>query len=99
MQFWYLQSSSNLGPATDYYKKLALDCSAQQVAVDLFMLNGQYGDIATVCESGYLCLQFSFFFIFAAAKTVDNMSLSLTIKKDISIVKTTCKGLVVFFIK
>jgi hypothetical protein len=29
------QNVSNLGPATDFYKKLALDCSAQQVAVDL----------------------------------------------------------------
>ena len=45
------QNTSNLGPASDFYKKLALDCSAQQVAVDLFMLNGQYADIATVCKS------------------------------------------------
>ncbi|CAI9716328.1 transport Sec24A-like isoform X1 [Octopus vulgaris] len=44
----------NLGPATDFYKKLALDCSAQQVAIDLFMLNTQYADIATVaCASKY----------------------------------------------
>merc|ERR1719210_3080084 len=28
--------SSILGPATDFYKKLALDCSGQQVAVDLW---------------------------------------------------------------
>lgn len=41
---------TNLGPATDFYKKLALECSAQQVAVDLFMLNGQYTDIATICK-------------------------------------------------
>ncbi|XP_070186969.1 protein transport protein Sec24A-like isoform X2 [Littorina saxatilis] len=47
-------NSSNLGPASDFYKKLALDCSAQQVAVDLFLLNGQYADIATVaCISKY----------------------------------------------
>lgn len=38
----------NLGPATDFYKKLALDCSAQQIAVDLFMLNSQYIDMASV---------------------------------------------------
>ncbi|XP_062583448.1 protein transport protein Sec24A-like isoform X2 [Saccostrea cucullata] len=45
---------TNLGPATDFYKKLALDCSAQQVAVDLFMLNGQYADIASIsCISKY----------------------------------------------
>ncbi|CAL1535614.1 unnamed protein product [Lymnaea stagnalis] len=37
-----------IGPATDFYKKLSLDCSAQQIAVDLFMLNAQYADIATL---------------------------------------------------
>ena len=38
---------------TDFYKKLSLDCSAQQIAVDMFMLNAQYADIATVgqCQS------------------------------------------------
>ncbi|EDS35483.1 transport protein SEC24 [Culex quinquefasciatus] len=30
---------AHLGPATDFYKRLALDCSAQQIAVDLFLLN------------------------------------------------------------
>ena len=34
--------------AIDFYKKLALDCSAQQVAVDLFMFNGQYADISSI---------------------------------------------------
>ncbi|XP_067672447.1 protein transport protein Sec24A-like isoform X2 [Haliotis asinina] len=44
----------HLGPATDFYKKLALDCSAQQISVDLFMLNGQYADLATLtCVSKY----------------------------------------------
>ncbi|THD23505.1 SEC24 A COPII coat complex component [Fasciola hepatica] len=37
-----------LGPATDFYKTFALDCAAQQVAVDLFVLNSQYCDIATL---------------------------------------------------
>ncbi|XP_074647209.1 protein transport protein Sec24A-like [Tubulanus polymorphus] len=39
---------SNLGPATDFYKKMALDCSGQQIAVDLFMINSQYSDLASV---------------------------------------------------
>jgi len=44
----------HLGPATDFYKKLSLDCSAQQVAVDIFMLNTQYADIASVaCIAKY----------------------------------------------
>ncbi|VDP86221.1 unnamed protein product [Echinostoma caproni] len=37
-----------LGPAIDFYKTFALDCAAQQVAVDLFVLNSQYCDIATL---------------------------------------------------
>ena len=40
----------NLTPATDFYKKFALDCAAEQVAVDLFLLSGQYADIATLSE-------------------------------------------------
>jgi protein transport protein SEC24 len=48
------KNTSSIGPATDFYKKLSLDCSAQQIAVDLFMLNGQYSDIATLsCISKY----------------------------------------------
>uniref|UniRef100_UPI00358F882D protein transport protein Sec24A-like isoform X2 n=1 Tax=Myxine glutinosa TaxID=7769 RepID=UPI00358F882D len=46
-------SGDSLGPATDFYKKLALDCSGQQVAVDLFLLSGQHADLATlsgVCQ-------------------------------------------------
>ncbi|KPP79102.1 protein transport protein Sec24A-like [Scleropages formosus] len=38
----------HLTPATDFYKKLALDCSGQQVAVDLFLLSGQYCDLASL---------------------------------------------------
>ncbi|CAG0920020.1 unnamed protein product [Notodromas monacha] len=38
----------NLNPATDFYKKLALDCSAQQICVDLWLLSGQYADLATL---------------------------------------------------
>eukprot|EP00061_Rhincodon_typus_P017425 g46117.t1 len=44
----------HLSPAIDFYKKLALDCSGQQIAVDLFMLNGQYSDLASLtCISKY----------------------------------------------
>ncbi|NXU55827.1 SC24A protein, partial [Turnix velox] len=38
----------HLTPSTDFYKKLALDCSGQQVAVDLFLLSGQYSDLASL---------------------------------------------------
>ncbi|XP_059048258.1 protein transport protein Sec24A [Achroia grisella] len=39
---------AHLSPATDFYKRLALDCSGAQVAVDLFLLNSQYADLATL---------------------------------------------------
>nr|DBA28876.1 TPA: hypothetical protein GDO54_009165 [Pyxicephalus adspersus] len=38
----------HLGPATDFYKKLALDCSGQQTAVDLFLLSSQYSDLSSL---------------------------------------------------
>ncbi|XP_046466052.1 protein transport protein Sec24A isoform X1 [Neodiprion pinetum] len=38
----------HLNPATDFYKRIALDCSGQQIAVDLFLLNSQYSDLATL---------------------------------------------------
>ncbi|KAF3694218.1 Protein transport protein Sec24B [Channa argus] len=44
----------HLGPATDFYKKLALDCSGQQIGVDLFLLSSQYADLASLaCVSKY----------------------------------------------
>lgn len=47
----------HLGPATDFYKKLALDCSGQQIAVDLFLLSSQYSDLASL---GKECLIYVF---------------------------------------
>lgn len=38
----------HLNPANDFYKRLALECSGQQIAVDLFILNCQYVDLATI---------------------------------------------------
>ncbi|XP_067899807.1 protein transport protein Sec24A isoform X2 [Heterodontus francisci] len=49
-----IKDVQHLSPAIDFYKKLALDCSGQQIAVDLFMLNGQYSDLASLtCISKY----------------------------------------------
>ena len=39
-----------LNPATDFYKKLALECSEHQIAVDLFSLSPSYSDLATVSQ-------------------------------------------------
>lgn len=41
----------HLGPATDFYKRHALECSGLQIAVDLFLMNSQYSDMATICKS------------------------------------------------
>ncbi|VDM71248.1 unnamed protein product, partial [Strongylus vulgaris] len=38
----------NLVPATDFYKTLALECTGHQVALDLFLLNTHYADLATL---------------------------------------------------
>lgn len=47
----------DLAPATDFYKTLALECSGNQVAVDLFLLAGQYADLASLGGFGRLvCL-------------------------------------------
>jgi len=40
--------TASLNPSTDFYKKLALDCSGQQIAVDLFCLHNTHTDLATV---------------------------------------------------
>ncbi|XP_057650879.1 protein transport protein Sec24A [Diorhabda carinulata] len=39
---------AHLNPANDFYKRLALECSGQQIAVDMFIVNSQYVDIATI---------------------------------------------------
>ena len=40
-----------MAPASDFYKKLALDLSSQQIAVDLFAFSSsQFIDLSTICE-------------------------------------------------
>ncbi|XP_030081378.1 protein transport protein Sec24B [Drosophila hydei] len=39
---------AHLNPATDFYKRFALECSGYQIAVDLFLMNQQYSDMATI---------------------------------------------------
>ena len=40
-----------LNPVTDFYKKLALDCSEHQVAIDLFVISPTYADLSTVGQA------------------------------------------------
>jgi len=37
-----------LAPATEFYKNLAIDCSKQQLCVDVWNCNGSYADLATI---------------------------------------------------
>ena len=39
----------NLNPSSDFYKKLSLECAGEQIAVDIFLLAGQYSDLASLC--------------------------------------------------
>ncbi|CAJ0579842.1 unnamed protein product, partial [Mesorhabditis spiculigera] len=41
---------THLGPASDFYKALALECTGHQVCLDLFLINSQYSDLATLSE-------------------------------------------------
>jgi protein transport protein SEC24 len=37
-----------LQPSIPFYKKFAVDCSPQQISIDVFLFNGQYCDLATI---------------------------------------------------
>lgn len=39
---------ANLQPSTDFYKLLSLEAAGQQIAIDMFLLNHQYADHATI---------------------------------------------------
>lgn len=40
-----------MAASTDFYKKIALECSGQQISVDLFVLTPRYTDLTTLCEA------------------------------------------------
>ena len=42
------QDQLNMSPSTDFYKKMALECSAQQITVDLFIVTPNFADLTTV---------------------------------------------------
>jgi protein transport protein SEC24 len=55
------QDVLHLQPATDFYKKLALDCSQQQVAIDLFLLSSKYCDLSSMtaaCKFSSGCINY-----------------------------------------
>ncbi|KAL7849855.1 hypothetical protein SRHO_G00192040 [Serrasalmus rhombeus] len=71
----------HLGPATDFYKKLALDCSGQQIGVDLFLLSSQYSDLASLaCMSKYSA---GSVFYYPAFHHIHNPAQSVKLQKDL----------------
>ncbi|XP_060757186.1 protein transport protein Sec24B isoform X3 [Neoarius graeffei] len=71
----------HLGPATDFYKKLALDCSGQQIGVDLFLLSSQYADLASLaCMSKFSA---GSIFYYPAFHHVHTPALRVKLQKDL----------------
>ncbi|XP_027027583.2 protein transport protein Sec24B isoform X3 [Tachysurus fulvidraco] len=71
----------HLGPATDFYKKLALDCSGQQIGVDLFLLSSQYADLASLaCMSKFSA---GSVFYYPAFHQIHTPALKVKLQKDL----------------
>lgn len=71
----------HLGPATDFYKKLALDCSGQQIGVDLFLLSSHYADLASLaCMSKFSA---GSIFYYPAFHHIHTAALKIKLQKDL----------------
>ena len=57
-----------MAPASDFYKKLALDCTSDQIAVDLFAFGGNFIDLATICKA--ICTQLCTAYIYVYIPSV-----------------------------
>uniref|UniRef100_A0A915CY19 Uncharacterized protein n=1 Tax=Ditylenchus dipsaci TaxID=166011 RepID=A0A915CY19_9BILA len=44
------ENKPNIGPSTDFYKRLALECTGKQIGVDLFVMGERHVDISTLSE-------------------------------------------------
>ncbi|KAI4462889.1 sec24-related protein [Holotrichia oblita] len=72
----------HLNPANDFYKRLALECSGQQIAVDLFVLNPQFVDISTISGISRFsggCIHH--FPLFKASKTLQNEAFERSLRR------------------
>ncbi|KAL7410818.1 Sec23/Sec24 trunk domain-containing protein [Mrakia frigida] len=66
------KESALLAAAIPFYKLLAIDCSKSQVAVDMFLLNSGYADVATLSAlPKYTAGQTYFYPSFSATHTED----------------------------
>lgn len=72
----------HLNPATDFYKILAVEYSSQQIAVDLFIINSQYVDMATISGisrfSGGCIYHFP---LFKASRVLQNEAFARCLKR------------------
>lgn len=85
------KDSQNLNPATDYYKKLALECAGEQIAIDIFVLAGQYIDLASLsCASRYSSGSVYYFPEFHGTK---NLPMTEKFRKDFERYLTRSIGL------
>ena len=66
-----------MSASTDFYKKIALECSSQQIAMDLFVCTSQYVDLVTICKRS-ICISIMY-------DTVTAIFLGKTVQKV-----TTC---------
>lgn len=75
-------NAQHLNPAIDFYKRLALECSSQQIAVDLFIINSQYVDMATISGisrfSGGCLYHFP---LFKASRVLQNEAFERSLKR------------------
>ncbi|XP_018326944.1 protein transport protein Sec24A [Agrilus planipennis] len=72
----------HLNPANDFYKRLALECSGQQIAVDLFIINSQYIDLATISGiSRFSGGSIYHFPLFNVSRLVDNEKFERCLKR------------------
>ena len=74
------KDTQSLNPATDFYKKLALECAGEQIAIDIFVLAGQYIDLASLsCASRYSSGSVHYFPEFHGSK---NLPMTEKFRKD-----------------
>jgi len=44
-----LQEPQNIMPTSDFYKRLALECTGKQIAIDLFLIGSRQMDVSGGC--------------------------------------------------
>uniref|UniRef100_A0A1I7S4Z2 Protein transport protein Sec24-like n=2 Tax=Bursaphelenchus xylophilus TaxID=6326 RepID=A0A1I7S4Z2_BURXY len=45
------QAKNQIGTTSDFYKRMALECTSNQIGIDLFAFNTEYADIVTLADA------------------------------------------------